>query len=83
MTTTTTSLFPEIAGFITTLKLDAVSPERREILDPLAGFIQSKVSEDQEIRLNFICTHNSRRSHLSQIWAQAMAFHFNIKNSVP
>ncbi|MFD2101004.1 MULTISPECIES: protein-tyrosine-phosphatase [Flagellimonas] len=80
MTTTTTSLFPEIAGFITTLKLDAVSPERREILDPLAGFIQSKVSEDQEIRLNFICTHNSRRSHLSQIWAQAMAFHFNIKN---
>ena len=76
----TTSLFLEIAGFITTLQRDAISPERREILDPLAGFIQSKVSEDEEIRLNFICTHNSRRSHLSQIWAQTMACHFNIKN---
>ncbi len=43
-------------------------------------FIQSKVSYQQEIRLNFICTHNSRRSHLSQIWAQTMAHYFDIKN---
>ena len=30
--------------------------------------------------MNFICTHNSRRSHLSQIWAQTMTFQFGIKN---
>ena len=36
--------------------------------------------ENQAIRLNFICTHNSRRSHLSQIWAQTMAAYYNIKN---
>ena len=30
------------------------------------------------INLNFICTHNSRRSHLAQIWAQTMACYFNI-----
>jgi len=80
MTTTTTSPYPEITAFIKTLHQDDISPERREILDPLAGFIQSKVLEDQEILLNFICTHNSRRSHLSQIWAQTMAHYFNIKN---
>lgn len=80
MTTTTTSLYPEIAAFISSLQGDDISPERRETLDSLTQFIQSKVLEDQEIRLNFICTHNSRRSHLSQIWAQAMACHFNIKN---
>lgn len=34
----------------------------------------------QEIRLNFICTHNSRRSHLAQVWAQTLACYFNIKN---
>lgn len=56
--------------------------ERKEVLQPLIDYIQNKVYEHEEIRLNFICTHNSRRSHLSQIWAQAMAFHFGIKNVV-
>jgi arsenate reductase len=57
-----------------------VSEERKEILQPLVEYIQNKVDNHQEVRLNFICTHNSRRSHLAQIWAQTMAFHFGIKN---
>lgn len=31
-------------------------------------------------KINFISTHNSRRSHLFQIWAQTMAFHFGVKD---
>lgn len=58
----------------------SVSNERKEVLQPLIDYIQDKVYTNKEIRLNFICTHNSRRSHLSQIWAQTMAFHFGIKN---
>ena len=58
----------------------SVSNERKEVLNPLVDYIQNKVNSSEEIRLNFICTHNSRRSHLSQIWAQTMAFHFEIKN---
>ena len=58
----------------------AVSEERKEVLQSLAEYIQNKVNTNEEIRLNFICTHNSRRSHLSQIWAQTMAFQFGIKN---
>jgi len=58
----------------------SISNERKEIVQPLTNYIQSKVDLHQEIRLNFICTHNSRRSHLAQIWAQTMAFHFKIKN---
>jgi arsenate reductase len=57
-----------------------ISEERKEVLTPLVDYIQNKVNANEEMRLNFICTHNSRRSHLSQIWAQTMAFHFNIKN---
>ena len=49
-------------------------------MQPLIDFIQTKVTNQQEIRLNFICTHNSRRSHLAQIWAQTAAAYFNIKN---
>lgn len=58
----------------------AVSNERKQVLNPLVDYIQNKVNANEEIRLNFICTHNSRRSHLSQIWAQTMAFQFGIKN---
>ena len=62
------------------LKVDSVSTERKEELRPFIDFIQKKVSNNKTINLNFICTHNSRRSHLSQVWAQTMAHYFNIKN---
>jgi arsenate reductase len=57
-----------------------ISEERKAILQPLISFIQSKKDQNDTIRLNFICTHNSRRSHLSQIWAATMAYHFGVKN---
>jgi len=58
----------------------SVSNERKDIVKPLIDYIQNKVNHQYEVRLIFICTHNSRRSHLSQIWAQTMAFQFNINN---
>ena len=73
-------LFPEIENLIKELNPETISSERKTVLQPLTDFIQSKVSQNQEIRINFICTHNSRRSHLSQVWAQTMANYFNIKN---
>ena len=75
-----TILFPEIENVINTIDIKNISPERKIILQPLIDYIQAKVSNQQEIRLNLICTHNSRRSHLSQVWAQTAAAHFNIKN---
>ncbi len=80
MTTTEPTLFSEIEKLIKELKPQTISNERRAILQPLTEFIKSRVSKNQEIRINFICTHNSRRSHLSQVWAQTMANYFNIKN---
>lgn len=80
MTTTKSSLFSEIETLIKKLNPKTISDDRKAVLQPLTDFIQSKVSKKQEIRINFICTHNSRRSHLAQVWAQTMASYFNIKN---
>ena len=80
MTTTHSTLFKEIEELIKGLNPLTISNERKTVLQPLTEFIQEKVSNNQEIRINFICTHNSRRSHLSQVWAQTMAYYFNIKN---
>ena len=53
---------------------------RKVILEQLAAYVRQKATEQKPARLNFICTHNSRRSHLSQLWAQAAAFHYNVKD---
>ncbi len=75
-----TPLYSEIETLIKELNPQSIPDERKAALQPLTDFIQSKVTTGQEIRINFICTHNSRRSHLSQVWAQTMANYFNIKN---
>ncbi|QCX40590.1 protein-tyrosine-phosphatase [Aureibaculum algae] len=69
-----------VSEIIENLDPSSINGQRKHILQPLIDFIQMKVANSEEIRLNFICTHNSRRSHLSQVWAQTMAFHFGIKN---
>lgn len=73
-------MYSKIENRINEVSNFTISEERKEILNSLVEFVQQKVNANEEIRLNFICTHNSRRSHLSQIWAQTMAFHFNIQN---
>ncbi|XLS29022.1 protein-tyrosine-phosphatase [Flavobacteriaceae bacterium M23B6Z8] len=72
-------LLPELEKYIEKLNPLTISKERKTLLQPLIDYIDTKISTDQEIRINFICTHNSRRSHLSQVWAQTMAHHFGIK----
>lgn len=73
-------LFPEIEKVINALDTSYIPVERKTILQPLINYIQEKVDKQQEVQLNFICTHNSRRSHLSQVWAQALAYYFGLKN---
>jgi len=67
-------------NFVSQLDTDAIPHERKQLLDLLSGYVQEKVDKKKPIRLNFICTHNSRRSHLSQVWAQTMAHHFGVRN---
>jgi len=74
-------LFKEIENTIELLvKVDSISNERKKELQPFIDFIQGKVSGHKNVNLNFICTHNSRRSHLSQVWAQVAAYYYNVKN---
>ncbi len=72
------AVYSKIKESISNLKTESISENRKETLNDLANYIQEKVDGNNEIRLNFICTHNSRRSHLSQIWAQAMAHYFSV-----
>lgn len=80
MTPVKTCVFQTIAREIETLQPDTIPKERKALLQPLIDYIQDKTEKGEDIRINFICTHNSRRSHISQAWSQALAAWFGIKN---
>jgi protein-tyrosine phosphatase/arsenate reductase len=59
-------------------EFDTIPSARREQLERLAQFVSGRVKAGLETRLTFICTHNSRRSHLGQIWAQTAAHVYDV-----
>ncbi|WP_231465339.1 low molecular weight phosphatase family protein [Pedobacter sp. Leaf132] len=59
-----------------------ISDERKEVLNSLTNYLQERVSSDSDVNINFICTHNSRRSHLAQIWAQVAASYYQVPKVV-
>ena len=71
---------PKLIQSIEELNLTSISNERKLILNKVISYIQNKQAQNEPVLLNFICTHNSRRSHLSQIWAQTLAAYFKVDN---
>ncbi|TAH13830.1 MAG: protein-tyrosine-phosphatase [Sphingobacteriia bacterium] len=58
----------------------SIPNERKDELKKLSTYIQERVTKHQKISLTFICTHNSRRSHFAQVWAQTAAAYYSISN---
>ena len=58
---------------------DIISNTRKQDLLSVAAYIRDAIGKRGEAHLNFICTHNSRRSHLSQIWAAVAAYHYGLE----
>jgi arsenate reductase len=76
----TRALLPALEASVadTLAELGRVPAERRLQLDALALFAAERRRAGEPAPLIFICTHNSRRSHMAQLWAQAAAHHFGI-----
>lgn len=72
------NLYPTLQTYIEKAQALPIPEERKAILQVLIEYIQQKVDQDKEINLNFICTHNSRRSQFSQIWGKVAAAYYDI-----
>jgi arsenate reductase len=57
-----------------------IDKERTDLLTKIAQFISDELKASKNVNLNFICTHNSRRSQLCQVWASYATDYFNLKN---
>ena len=73
-------MYKKLEATINELKqgFDEIPSGRKKLLREVADFISQELEENGTVKLNFICTHNSRRSHLAQIWKQTAAAYNNI-----
>lgn len=73
-------LYPELLGYLNERAAagDTIPDGRRADLAKVAAYVRECRSKSQAAKLTFICTHNSRRSHLSQIWAQVAAEYYGL-----
>lgn len=73
-------LYPALQSYVSerTAEFDQIPAERKEQLGKLAAYVSERVEAGKPVRLTFICTHNSRRSHLSQIWAATAAAQYGV-----
>lgn len=72
-------IFPKLLNTINHLPTGELTKERINTLKLLVTFIQPKQNMLERVNLNFICTHNSRRSQFAQIWAQTAAYYYGIE----
>lgn len=74
-------LLPAISSYIKNAEkdFDKIPEDRKQQLKKIALYLQTKLGSEKKASLVFICTHNSRRSHMSQLWANAAAEYYGIK----
>ena len=70
---------PHLLSIIKTEISHEIAASRKPVLNELVKYIDSKRASESEVHLNFICTHNSRRSQFCQIWAETASTYYNKK----
>ena len=50
-------------------KKTTITEDRKIVLSNIVAAIVQEYSKNKTVNLNFICTHNSRRSQLGQVWS--------------
>ena len=71
-------VLPNIEKTIQVFLKKEIANSRKEILEILIKYIIGKIENNEQVNLNFICTHNSRRSQFCQIWSSTASHYYNI-----
>ena len=75
------NFYPIVEQSIATAKglIPQISSARQQILQEIVVYLKGQRLANKPAELVFICTHNSRRSHLGQVWAKVMADFYQIE----
>ena len=75
------SLLPQVESFVKERLAETaeIPEERQKELLKLSRYMATCQSAGKATKLLFVCTHNSRRSQLAQLWAKIGATRFGLK----
>ncbi|MFK7930683.1 MAG: protein-tyrosine-phosphatase [Myxococcota bacterium] len=73
-----TALIAHVGEWLAAGKPATVNAEREASLRLTANWIREQRGKSAPANLTFVCTHNSRRSHIAQLWALAAARHLGL-----
>jgi arsenate reductase (thioredoxin) len=59
-------------------EFDEIPSDRKEQLQKMAQYVEACAKANKPARFTFICTHNSRRSHLAQLWAATAVAYYDV-----
>ncbi len=59
-------------------EFDEIDPARKADLEAISNYIIQKRQAGEPVKITVICTHNSRRSHIGQLWLEAAAAWYGV-----
>ncbi len=74
------NFYPDLQQYASSLpgKFEQITEERKHQLQQVGEYCLQQRKAGKKIQLIVICTHNSRRSHMGQLWLQAAAHYYDI-----
>ena len=72
-------IYKNLLPFVETLEnsFDLISIERQAVLIQLSNAIKESKAKFGFAKIIVVCTHNSRRSQIAQLWLKTAAFYYN------
>jgi len=74
------SFFPKLSAYCRELteEFDQIPEDRKSELKVIADFVLEQRSAHKPANLLFVCTSNSRRSHMAQVWSQIASYYYGV-----
>jgi len=72
--------FNKLQKYCETLEdeFNQIDNERKTSLEEIGAYIAEKRQANEAVKVNVICTHNSRRSQMGQLWLEAAAAWYGV-----
>ena len=70
----------KIKDFISNLNLNTIPADKINAIEALTKTLKKNIDLNIKSKLNFICTHNSRRSQLCQVWSDTISSYYGFTN---
>ncbi|MEZ6088833.1 MAG: protein-tyrosine-phosphatase [Pirellulaceae bacterium] len=74
--------YPDLIEYLNARQAEfgLIPDDRKSELSEVAQYVRDRLARSEVAKVTFICTHNSRRSHLSQVWGQIAAEFYGLSN---